>query len=88
MLSRESVVCVCSNKNWPRVMMSKGTSQEGSLLASPVMPHMEVLQSGSELVVPMPALENSELHSDTEESSQESDQGNIPEGPTFHLNSK
>jgi len=36
----------------------------------------------------MPALENSGQHSDWEESSQDSDQGDIPKGPTSHLNSK
>jgi len=36
----------------------------------------------------MPALENSGQHADWEESSQDSDQGDIPKGPTFHLNSK
>jgi len=36
----------------------------------------------------MPALENSDLISDTEESSQGNDPDDIPKGQTFHLNSK
>ena len=74
---------MCSNKNLPRDRMSVS---EG-ILPSSVMLHMEVLLR-SEAAIPTPELENSVIESETEESSQESDHGDIPEGPTFHLNSK